>query len=93
MTASRCKSCVLGLGLIAILGLPGRLSACAVCFGRSDSPLAQGMNMGILSLLVVILSVLVACAGFFVHLARRSARLAGDSEPSAGLPPSNLPRS
>jgi hypothetical protein len=40
---------------------------------NADSPLAQGMNMGILALLVVILSVLVTIAGFFVFLARRSA--------------------
>jgi hypothetical protein len=47
--------------------------ACATCFGRSDSPLAEGMNMGILVLLGVILSVLAVFAAFFIFLARRSA--------------------
>ena len=50
--------------------------ACATCFGRSDSPLAEGMNMGILVLLGVIGVVLVTFASFFVYLARRSAALA-----------------
>jgi len=64
--------------------------ACAACFGRSDSPLAAGMNMGILSLLVVIVALLGVIAGFFVFLARRSAMLAKVAEsmadPVAALP-------
>jgi hypothetical protein len=51
---------------------PGAL-ACATCFGRADSPLAEGMNMGILVLLGVVLTVLAAFAAFFVFLARRAA--------------------
>lgn len=47
--------------------------ACATCFGRSDSPLAKGMNMGILFLLAVIGTVLLAFASFFIFLARRAA--------------------
>ena len=49
--------------------------ACAACFGKSDSPLAQGMNWGIF----------VACwpwwslswggiASFFIYLARKAAK-------------------
>ena len=38
--------------------------------------MAQGMNMGIFTLLGVILSVLAGVAGFFVYLARRGAQLA-----------------
>ncbi len=49
--------------------------ACAVCFGKSDSALAQGMNMGIFSLLAVVACMLSTIAGFFVFLARRSARV------------------
>jgi hypothetical protein len=54
--------------------LSGTARACATCFGRSDSALAQGMNMGILFLLGVVLSVLAALTVFFIHLGRRSAR-------------------
>lgn len=50
--------------------------ACATCFGKSDSKLAEGMNWGIVSLLFVVVSVLGAVATFFVYLAKKSAALA-----------------
>jgi hypothetical protein len=53
---------------------PSPALACATCFGKSDSPLAQGMNMGILALLGVITTVLCGVAGFFVFLGRQSAK-------------------
>jgi hypothetical protein len=59
-------------------------SACAVCFGRSDSPLAEGMNMGILSLLGVIVGVLGAFTVFFVFLGRRAA--GANSNPPSEAP-------
>lgn len=49
--------------------------ACTACFGKSDSNMAKGMNMGIFALLLVITSVLCGVAGFFVYLARRSSQL------------------
>jgi heme/copper-type cytochrome/quinol oxidase subunit 2 len=58
---------------------PGRAWACAACYGQSDSPMAKGMNWGILSLLGIIGLVLVGVAGFFVFLARKSAGLAAAS--------------
>lgn len=63
-------SCALTVGMLA---QPGRLLACAACYGKSDSPMAQGMNWGIFSLLVVVVAVLGSIAGFFVYLARKSA--------------------
>lgn len=48
--------------------------ACAACYGKSDSPLAQGMNWGIFSLLAVVICVLGGIASFFIYLARKSAR-------------------
>jgi len=48
---------------------------CAACFGKSDSPMAQGMNMGIFTLLLVILSVLIGIAAFFAYIIRRAALL------------------
>lgn len=48
--------------------------ACAACFGgKSDSPLAEGMNWGIFSLMGVVVCVLGSIAGFFICLARRAA--------------------
>ena len=49
--------------------------ACATCYGASDSPLAQGMNWGIATLLGVIGAVLFGVAAFFVHVGRQSARM------------------
>jgi ABC-type antimicrobial peptide transport system permease subunit len=57
------------------LACPAPALGCAACFGKSDSPLAAGMNWGILSLLGVIVSVLGGVAGFFAFLARRAARM------------------
>ncbi len=49
---------------------PSPLFACAACYGKSDSPLAIGMNWGIFTLLGVILTVLTCIALFFVHVVR-----------------------
>lgn len=58
--------------IIAVVACaPAPLLACATCFGKSDSPMAQGMNWGIFTLLGVIVTVLAAIAGFFVYLIRR----------------------
>lgn len=60
-------------------------SACATCFGRSDSPLAQGMNMGILTLLIVIGSVLAAISSFFIFLSVRASKMEAAYEGNDGL--------
>ncbi len=64
-------------GLIALLLLaaPRAALACPVCFGQSDAPMAQAMNMGIMLMLVVVVAVLGGFAAFIVSLVRR-ARLA-----------------
>lgn len=64
---------------LALASLPSSASACATCFGKSDSDLARGMNAGIFSLLVVVVFVLGGCAAFFVYLAKRSAMIASSS--------------
>ncbi len=63
--------------LLATLGLAAKSTvlACATCYGASDSPLAQGMNWGILVLLGVIGSVLTGITAFFVHVGIKSAKL------------------
>ena len=52
--------------------LPRNAFACATCYGASDSPLAQGMNWGIMVLLCCIAGVLVTVTSFFVYIIRRS---------------------
>ena len=44
---------------------PSSLFACAACYGKSDSPLASGMNWGIFTLMGVVLPVL-GCFGFCI---------------------------
>ncbi len=60
--------------LVAVAALaafaPSPLLACAACYGKSDSPLASGMNAGIFTLLGVVLTVLTCVTLFFVHVIR-----------------------
>jgi len=62
-------------GLAVVFGLatllPSPVLACAACYGRSDSPLASGMNWGIFTLLGVVVTVLVSIASFFIYIIRR----------------------
>jgi heme/copper-type cytochrome/quinol oxidase subunit 2 len=51
-------------------------SACATCYGASDSPLAQGMNWGIMVLLGFISMVLLGVSAFFIYIVRRANALA-----------------
>ena len=70
-----------GRALLAslMLAVPRLALACPVCFGQSDSPLAQGVNMGIYFLLAVVVGVLAAFASFFVYLARRAKAFAEET--------------
>jgi hypothetical protein len=68
-----------------------RALGCAACFGKSDSALAQGMNMGIFALLAVIVSVLGSIAGFFIFVAKRSAKMASHSDSEQLPQTSNQP--
>jgi hypothetical protein len=63
-----CAAAAVGL----VLHAPS-VFACAACFGKSDSPLAKGMNWGIFSLLAVVVTVLSGIASFFVYLGRKAA--------------------
>ncbi len=57
--------------------------ACAACYGQSDSPLAQGMNWGIFTLLGMIGFVLTGITTFFVVINRKSASVrAAESDES-----------
>ena len=71
------------LWLLSLLVIVGKSSAvaCATCYGASDSPLAQGMNWGIATLLGVIGAVMAGLVAFFVHVGLRSAKV-NRSEPT-----------
>jgi hypothetical protein len=76
---------------LALTAAAPAVQACATCFGRSDSALAQGMNMGILFLLGVVLAVLAALTGFFVYLGRRAAAVAKAGGPAPSSAPASEP--
>lgn len=70
---NRCSVTFALVALALLLLSTSDASACAACFGKSDSKLAEGMNAGIFALLGVICAVLVAIASFFVFIVRRAA--------------------
>ncbi|MFQ5628836.1 MAG: hypothetical protein ACE5I1_08750 [bacterium] len=46
--------------------------ACPVCFGAPESPLTEGMNMAILTLLGIIGTLLGMFGAFFIYLRNRA---------------------
>ena len=66
---------ILWLASALAVGAQSSALACATCYGASDSPLAQGMNWGIATLLGVIGCVLAGVVAFFVHVGVRSSKL------------------
>ncbi len=62
---------------------PSPLFACAACYGKSDSPLAEGMNWGIFTLMGVILTVLTCILVFFVHIVRKEEKANNNPVPVA----------
>jgi hypothetical protein len=56
---------------------PAKIFACATCYGSNvDNNMTQGMNLGILTLLGVVGTVLAAFGSFLFYLFRKSAALA-----------------
>ncbi len=53
-----------------------RVLACPVCFGAQETSLVSGTKLGILVLLIVLLAVQGAFAGFFLYLRQRAKRIA-----------------
>jgi hypothetical protein len=70
------------LATLVIVGIPRAALACPVCFGQSDSPLANATNMGILAMLGVVGGVLAGFAAFIVHLNRRAKLVADEVDPT-----------
>jgi hypothetical protein len=66
-----------------VAGVPRAVLACPVCFGQTDSPLANATNMGILAMLGIIGGVLAGFAAFIFHLNRRAKLVADGAELAA----------
>lgn len=55
-----------------LVAAPRVAFACPVCFGENDSPLALGINYGILAMLGIIGGLWIAFGSFFIYLRRRA---------------------
>ena len=64
------------LALLFALVATQSASACATCYGASDSPLAEGMNWGIMVLLGFVSCVLLGVSAFFIYIVRRANAMA-----------------
>ena len=71
----RARFAVAVLITVAVLGAAEPAMACPVCFGQSDSPMAQGMNNGIFFLLGIIGTVQIGFVALFVSFRRRGKEL------------------
>lgn len=79
------RKTLLAAVISAVALAPSSLRACAACYGRSDSALANGMNWGIFTLLGVVLTVLTCILVFFVHIVRKEEK--ANSNPAPVNPP------
>jgi hypothetical protein len=70
------------LPVLALL-VPAQGFACATCYGQVDSPMTDGMNWGIGTLLGILVPVLASFLFFFIHLIRKSEALAAAAQPHA----------
>lgn len=68
---------------------PVSVQACSACYGKSDSPMAQGMNAGILTLLAVVGVVLSIFSAFFVFLAKKAESVSSASAAASAADSSN----
>ncbi len=88
MIGSPTKRLLLSLATAGGAFLPKLALGCAVCYGAPDSPMTQGMNTAIFTLLGVTGVVLGSFVTFMVYLARR-ARLFHDQSLDSELAQGN----
>lgn len=63
---------------------PAKMFACAACYGGNiDSPMAEGMNWGIFTLLGIVATVLATFLFFLIHIIRKSEALNAAAEKTA----------
>ena len=78
---SRAEICATTALLLLLLLLPQHASACAACYGQSDSPLAKGLIWGVFALIAVVVPLLAGIAAFFIYIIKRSALVAAEQIP------------
>tara|TARA_Y100001970_G_scaffold249781_1_gene320747 strand:- start:179 stop:388 length:210 start_codon:yes stop_codon:yes gene_type:complete len=61
--------------LILFIMLSNFVYPCAVCYGDPNSPMSHGMNMGILTLLFVVVGILLTIVAFIISLYFKSKKL------------------
>jgi hypothetical protein len=79
---------------VMVLAMQTPAHACAACYGASDSPMANGFNWGIISLLGVVVGVLGSITAFFVFIGKKSAAFAAAAAaeaPTSGSAQTPLP--
>jgi hypothetical protein len=85
MKTSLLKKFAGGCLAIGCLASAHAAQACAMCYGRSDSPLAIGMNWGIAVLMVFIVGVLSCFAAFGIYLVRKAGAVAKAEAEAAAM--------
>ena len=75
------------LPVALVMLAPSPVFACATCYGANiDSPMADGMNWGIFTLLGVVGTVLASFLTFLIYIIRKSEALNAAAEASAKSP-------
>jgi hypothetical protein len=62
--------------IAVVSGGSASVLACPLCFGAQETSLVNGTKLGILVLLIILLVVQGAFAGFFLYLRQRAKRIA-----------------
>lgn len=70
----RIRIVLAALSLFAVSPLAQKVMACPSCFGATDSPVVDGMNTAILTMLGITGMVLTGIAAFFVVMIRNVRR-------------------
>lgn len=74
------RTCLAAVAAAAAwLALPATAAACATCYGAADSPMTQGMNNAILTLIGVVGIVYVGIGKVFLDFRRRARKLSQKS--------------
>ena len=78
---------MLGAFSACVVLAPAHSFACATCYGANiDSPMADGMNWGIFTLLGIIGTVLATFLTFLIYIIRKSEAMNAAAEASAKSP-------
>ena len=59
------------IAVFSLFLLPTDLLSCPVCYGETDSPMAAGMNMAIMTLLAILAVPVGLLSYFFLQVRRR----------------------